>query len=90
MQIKIITCTLLFATASALSSCSLGRSINNDINSSNPAISQQAQKVEYLQTQVKDQQKIVDTEKSKLDGLEQQLAGAKQNLKGVKTQAKTN
>ena len=90
MRFKPTVYAILFVSASALSSCSLGRSINNDVNSSNPVIAQQAQKVEYLQTQVKDQKKIVDTEKSKLNGLEQQLEGAKQNLKGVKTQVKSN
>jgi len=80
----------------ALSGCSLGHSASNDVNSSNPAVALQAQKIVDLEQQVATQEKAVDTqnnladvEKKKLDGLKQQLDGAKQNLKGVKTTAKT-
>ena len=48
----------------------------------------QAQKVQELERQVREQKGISETEKNKLDGLEQQLEGAKQNLKGVKNEAK--
>ncbi|OGX88687.1 hypothetical protein [Hymenobacter glacialis] len=66
----------------------MGSSISSDTNSNNPAVAQQAQKIQELRAQVKAQKEISDAEKQKLNGLEQQLKGAEQNLKGVKTQAK--
>lgn len=71
-----------------LGSCSIGNSVAQDTNSSNPTLAAQAQKVQALQQQVKDQEAITDTEKTKLDALKQQLKGAEENLKGVRTQAK--
>jgi len=75
-------------TATLLGSCSIGHSVSDDANSNNPALAAQAQKVQVLEQQVQDQERIADAEKTKLDGLKQQLEGAKENLKGVRTQAK--
>lgn len=70
-------------------SCSLANSVSSsNINSSNPAVAAQAQKIQDLERQVRDQKTIPDTGKSKLNGLEQQLKGARQNLKEAKTQVK--
>ncbi|MFC6223707.1 hypothetical protein ACFP2F_10685 [Hymenobacter artigasi] len=44
---------LLLASA-VFSSCSSSRNINNDVNSSNTMVSEQAKKVESLQSQVRD------------------------------------
>ncbi len=92
---SIISLTRVVTIGLVLSGCSLMRSASDDVNSSNPAVALQAQKIVSLQQQVDAQKKIVedqksltDNEKKKLDGLTQQLDGAKQNLKGIKTQAK--
>ena len=81
---------LLLVAGSLLGSCSLVNSgvSSSDISSGNPAVAAQAQKVQELERQVREQKGISDTEKNKLDGLEQQLEGAKKNLKGVKTTVK--
>jgi 5-bromo-4-chloroindolyl phosphate hydrolysis protein len=81
-------CFLLFG--SIMSSCSLGNSLTTDLNSSNPAIAEQAQRVQSLEQQVRQQESVTETEKQRLEGLKQQLEGAKQNLKGLKTQAKAS
>lgn len=55
-----------------------------DLNSTNPAVAGQAQKVQELLGQIDRQKAVIETEKTKLDALEQQLAGARQNLDGIK------
>ena len=55
-----------------------------DLNSSNPAVVGQAQKVQQLMSQVKQQEAVIDAEKAKLDALQQQLAGSQQNLDGLR------
>jgi hypothetical protein len=78
---------LAFGLAASLSlgSCSL---IRSDVNSRNPLIADQAQRVKDLENQVSDQGRIVDTEKSKQKALKYQLKSAKQELKARKQQAK--
>ena len=90
MKTKAFISALLFVAGSLLGSCSLVNSgvSSSDLSSGNPAVATQAQKVQELERQVREQKGISDTEKNKLDGLEQQLEGAKQNLKGVKNEAK--
>ena len=90
MKLQILLPALLLVFGASLSSCSVvgGGSAASEVNSSNPAIAAQAQKVVDLENQVKQQQQVSDAEKTKLDGLKQQLKGSQQNLKGVKTQAK--
>jgi len=61
-------------------------SVSADLNSSNPAVVAQAQKVNSLVGQIKQQEAVIDAEKEKLKALQQQLEGAKENLKGVKRQ----
>ena len=92
MKTKAFIPALLFVASSLLGSCSLVNSgvSSSDLSSGNPAVATQAQKVQDLERQVREQKGISDTEKNKLDGLEQQLDGAKQNLKGVKNEAKAN
>jgi hypothetical protein len=68
--------------------CSFGNSLTSDLNSNNPAVVEQAQRVQALEQQVRQQKAVSDAEKQKLEGLKQQLNGAKQNLRGIKTQAK--
>ena len=58
-----------------------------DLNSSNPAVVAQAQKVQQLMTQIKQQEAVINAEKAKLDALKQQLAGSQQNLDGLKKEA---
>ena len=83
----------LIVFAASLQSCSLFRS---DVNSENPAIAAQAQRVESLKSQVNDQERLVDDAKSRVDAekdrlkaLKYQLKGAQQNLKGRKLEAKS-
>lgn len=87
MKKSFLPVIFLFAAA-LLGSCSMGSSISADTNSNNPAVAQQAQKIQELRDQVKTQKAVSDAEKQKLNGLEQQLKGAEQNLKGLKTEAK--
>ena len=79
---------LSLLTATLFGSCSIGHSAADDVNSSNPTVAAQAQKVQALEQQVQDQGKVTDAEKTELAGLKQQLDGAKENLKGLRTQAK--
>ena len=93
MKIKVILSAFVLTAGAALSNCAVlpgGGSASQDVNSSNPAVAAQAQKVVGLENEVKQQKAIFDAEKTKLDGLEMQLKGARQNLKGLKTQAKAN
>lgn len=87
-MIKPILPFVFLLATTLLGACSLGSSVASDTNSNNPAVAQQALKIQELQAQVKAQKAVSDMEKQKLNGLEQQLKGAEQNLKGVKTQAK--
>ncbi|WP_426060784.1 hypothetical protein [Hymenobacter sp. B1770] len=88
MKIKNIIIASVLLAGSTLSGCSLGNSLTSDLNSNNPAIVEQAQRVQALEQEMRQQKAISDAEKQKLEGLKQQLEGAKQNLKGIKTQAK--
>lgn len=90
MKTNALIPTLLLVAGSLLSSCSLGNSVASDVNSSNPAVAAQAQKVQDLERQVREQKSISEAEKTKLDGLEQQLEGAQQNLKGIKKEVKVS
>ena len=83
----ILALLLLLGLASA--SCQSGNpdaSIAADLNSTNPAVATQAQKVQQLVGQIKQQEAVIDADKQKLKALQQQLDGAKENLEGVKKQ----
>ncbi|MDF7813844.1 hypothetical protein [Hymenobacter sp. YC55] len=88
MTTRCFTFGFYLLVGTTLGSCSLGNSVSRDVNSSNPAVAAQAQKVQILEQQVNDQKVVAEAEKTKLAGLEQQLEGAQQNLKGVKQEAK--
>ena len=77
---------LLLAGALAFSGCQseADAPVAADLNSANPAVAEQARKVQELTTQVAQQKAVIETEKTKLTAIEQQLAGAKQNLEGLK------
>ena len=68
-----------------LGSCNAFRS---DVDSSNPVVSAQAQRVQDLESQKKEQERIVDTEKAKLRSIEYQLKSAEQELKARKIEVK--
>ena len=68
--------TLLFS-----SGCAAFRS---DMDSSNPVIAAQAQRISDLRNQISDQDRLVETEKAKLKSLEYQLKSAQQELKARK------
>lgn len=70
---------LLFAAS--LSSCSI---FHSDVDSSNPVIAAQAQRVQDLERQIKDQERLVDTEEAKLKSLKYQRKSAEQELKARK------
>jgi septal ring factor EnvC (AmiA/AmiB activator) len=63
-------------------------SVAADLNSTNPAVAAQAQRVQELEGQVKQQEAVIDAEKSKLEAMRQQLEGAKQTLEGVKKEVR--
>lgn len=77
---------LFLAGALALASCQSGADtpVAADLNSANPAVAEQARKVQELSTQVAQQKAVIETEKTKLTAIQQQLEGAKQNLEGIK------
>jgi septal ring factor EnvC (AmiA/AmiB activator) len=77
--------TFALAASLTLGSCSL---IRSDVNSRNPLVADQAQRVKDLQNQVNDQDRLLDSEKSKQKALKYQLKSAKQELKARKQQAK--
>ncbi|RYY19781.1 MAG: hypothetical protein EOO36_05025 [Cytophagaceae bacterium] len=78
--------TCLLVSAFSFASCQSGADapVAADLNSTTPAVATQAQKVQELISQVARQKAVIETEKTKLAGLEQQLDGARQNLAGIK------
>lgn len=80
----------LLVSALAFTSCQSGTEtpVAADLNSANPAVAEQARKVQELSTQVERQKAIIETEKTKLTALEQQLDGARQNLDGIKKEVR--
>ena len=78
--------TLLLASTLAFTSCQSGNEtpVAADLNSANPAVAEQAGKVQELSTQIERQKAVIETEKTKLTALQQQLDGARQNLEGIK------
>lgn len=68
-----------------LGSCNVFRS---DVDSSNPVVAAQAQRVQDLKSQKKDQERIIDTEKAKLKSIDYQLKSAEQELKARKIEVK--
>jgi len=64
-----------------LGSCGVFRS---DVDSSNPVVAAQAQRIQDLENQKKEQERLVDTEKAKLKSIDYQLKSAKQELKARK------
>ena len=59
----------------------------SDLNSSNPAIAEQARKVQTLLTEMDQQKARIQAEQDKLTALQQQVEGSRQNLEGLKKQA---
>lgn len=59
-----------------------------DLNSTNLIVAAQAQKVQQLMGQLKQQQAVIESEKAKLEAIRQQLEGARQNLEGVKKEVR--
>lgn len=76
----------LFVVALTVTGCQSGNDapVAADLNSANPAVATQAQKVQELISQVERQKAVIEAEKTKLAGIEQQLDGARQNLEGIK------
>ncbi|RFP66540.1 hypothetical protein D0N36_02190 [Hymenobacter lapidiphilus] len=56
----------------------------SDMDSSNPVIAAQAQRISDIRNQIKNQERLVDTEKAKLKSLEYQPKSAEQELKARK------
>ncbi|MFC6223027.1 hypothetical protein ACFP2F_07230 [Hymenobacter artigasi] len=77
---------LLLVGTLALAGCQSGTEapVAADLNSANPAVAEQARKVQELTTQIAQQKAVIETEKNKLTAMEQQLEGSKQNLEGIK------
>ncbi|MBT9395123.1 hypothetical protein KLP40_18290 [Hymenobacter sp. NST-14] len=71
----------LGATLLLSSSCTVFKS---DMDSNNPVIAAQAQRVADLRNQISDQERVVNTEKAKLKSMEYQLKSAQQELKARK------
>ena len=83
---------LLLAGTLALGSCqsSPDAPVAADLNSANPAVAEQARKVQELTTQIDRQKAVIETEKTKLTALQQQLEGSQQNLDGLKKEVQAN
>lgn len=86
VRTPLFSLTLLLASTLTFTSCQSGADapVAADLNSANPAVAAQAQKVQELISQVDRQKAVIETEKTKLTGIEQQLEGARQNLEGIK------
>ncbi|OGX90386.1 hypothetical protein BEN49_06885 [Hymenobacter coccineus] len=83
---------MLLAGTLAFSSCQSDTEapVAADLNSANPAVAEQARKVQELSTQIARQKAVIETEQAKLTALEQQLQGSQQNLDGIKNEVKAN
>lgn len=81
---------LLLGGVLAFTSCQPAAEVPvaTDLNSANPAVAEQARKVQGLSTQIARQQAVIETEKTKLTALQQQLDGARQNLDGIKKEVR--
>jgi len=81
---------LLLVSALAFTSCQSGTEVPvaADLNSANPAVAEQARKVQELTSQVERQKAVIETDKTKLAAIEQQLDGARQNLDGIKKEVR--
>ena len=83
--------TLLLLGTLALGGCQSTSTdkapLANDLNSSNPAIAEQARKVQALLTEMDQQKARIKAEEDKLTALQQQVDGSRQNLEGLKKQA---
>lgn len=87
------TWLLLVGLTVASAGCQSGPSdadLAADLNSSNPAVAAQAQKVQQLTGQLKQQEAVIEAEKAKLDALRLQIKGAQQNLEGLRKEAQAN
>ena len=74
-------------------SCQSGSSnadVSADLNSTNPVVAAQAQKVRQLTGQLNQQEAVIEAEKTKLEALRLQLQGAQQNLEGLRKEALAN
>lgn len=74
-------------------SCQSGSSdadVSADLNSPNPAVAVQAQKVQQLTSQLNQQEAVIEAEKAKLEALRLQRQGARQNLEGLRKEASAN
>lgn len=78
---------LLFISLASTSCQSDQPAAGADLNSTTPAVAAQAQKVQQLTQQLKQQEAVIDAEKAKRDALQQQLTGAQQNLEGLKQES---
>ena len=81
---------LLLLSALAFSGCQSNDAnapLAGDLNSSNPAIAEQARKVQTLLTEMDQQKARIQAEQDKLTALQQQLEGSRQNLEGLRKQA---
>lgn len=84
------TATLLLIGTLAFGGCQSNTDnapLASDLNSSNPAIAEQARKVQSLVTEMNQQKARIKAEQDKLTALQQQLEGSQQNLEGLKKQA---
>ena len=86
VRIPSLMLPVLLAVALTVAGCQSGNDapVAADLNSANPAVATQAQKVQELISQVERQKAVIEAEKTKLAGIEQQLDGARQNLEGIK------
>ncbi|WP_152559759.1 hypothetical protein [Hymenobacter sp. IS2118] len=80
------TTALLLSCALAFTGCQSGTEtpVATDLNSANPAVAEQARKVQELMTQIERQKAVIKTEETKLTALQQQLDGSVENLDGIK------
>ncbi|WP_223652747.1 hypothetical protein [Hymenobacter psoromatis] len=90
MRILPLAAAALLLSTLAFSGCQSSDSnapLASDLNSSNPAIAEQARKVQSLLTEMGQQRARIQAEQDKLTALQQQVEGSRQNLEGLKKQA---
>lgn len=81
---------LLVALAgSGCHSTTTDEAVAADLNSSNPAVAEQARRVQQLTTEIHRQEAVIASEQEKLAALNQQLSGANEQLEGIKRQNQT-
>lgn len=85
---SLLSALLLLSTLAGAACQANDAPVAADLNSANPAVAEQARKVQELTSQVARQHAVIEAEEKRLQALEQQLKGAQENLTGLKQEVK--